>query len=80
MVTIKAVKSKPIRSSDDTKFNILKVTNSTVANDAKTTIPILIVLRNERRTVNRCNAKNTYPANQKPSAGETNLCSSTCKI
>jgi hypothetical protein len=80
MVTTKAVKSTPIRNSDDSKFNTLKITNNTVASDAKTTIPILILLRNERRTVNKCNAKNTYPANQKPSARETNLCSSMCKI
>ena len=79
MVTIKAVTSTSIRNSDDNKFNTLKITNSTVAIDAKTTIPILIVLRNERMTVNKCNAKNTYPANQKPSARETSLCSSMFK-
>ena len=50
--------------------------NKTVANDAIMTVLKLILLRMYQMTVNKCNARNPYPANHKTSVTETSICSS----
>ena len=70
-------------NSEDAKVNQLKITNTTaimsdpmITNFGLIMLLLLLLLRNDLITVNKCRDRNPYPINQKPSVIVTNFCSS----